>query len=68
MSNLEQRELARIRQELRERFADERHEGTRSILARLRALAEHQGGADLRAEYERWRFRFDMLQAFTLAA
>jgi hypothetical protein len=59
MGYREARELARIRQELRERLMAQRHQGTQDVLARLRIAAEDD--ADLRSEYERWRLRFELL-------
>jgi hypothetical protein len=59
MGYREARELARIRQELRERLMSQQHEGSQELLARLRLAAE--GDVDLRSEYERWRLRFELL-------
>lgn len=55
------RELARIRQELRERLTEGRHQGCADVLGRLRLAAEQD--RSLLAEYERWRLRFDLLIA-----
>ena len=68
MGYREARELARIRQELRERLMACRHEGADNILARLRAVADDHASAapELRGEYERWRLRFDLLAAAAL--
>lgn len=57
------REVARIRQELRERLMSERHEGVHEVLSCLRRLAEKEddGISDLRGEYERWRLRFELI-------
>jgi hypothetical protein len=59
MSYGEARELARIRQELREKLMTQRCEGAQDALARLQLAAE--GDAELRGEYERWRLRFQLL-------
>jgi hypothetical protein len=59
-------EVARIRQELRERLMSERHEGIADVLARLRRLVELDRDDDtfaLRSEYERWKLRFELLAA-----
>lgn len=65
MSYQENRELARIRGELRMRLMSRRYDGTAEILKRLQKAAdrapEHAG--ELRNEYERWRMRFEMLTA-----
>jgi hypothetical protein len=63
MGYREAREVARIRQELRERLMSDQHEGAAEVLARLRYLAEDGDTAspELRAEYERWRMRFELL-------
>jgi hypothetical protein len=63
MSYRDDREVAKIRQELRERLMSERHEGVNEILACLRRLADKQddGISDLRSEYERWKLRFELL-------
>jgi hypothetical protein len=61
MSYSEARELARIRQELREQLMAQRCEDAQDALARLLLAAE--GDAELRGEYERWRLRFDLLSA-----
>ncbi len=66
MGYREAMELARIRQELRERLMAERYEGTEELLARLYAAAEND--VALRCEYERWRLRFDLLSVTGLAA
>ena len=58
-ADLEVREVARIRQELRERLMSQRAEGAGEILARLRGLAERE--STLRSEYERWALRFELL-------
>jgi hypothetical protein len=59
MSYREARELARIRQELRERLMSQQCDGAQDVLARLRIAAEND--IELRSEYERWRLRFDLL-------
>jgi hypothetical protein len=63
MSYRAARELARIRQELRERLMNCRMDGADSVLDRLRVAAEELApvAPELRAEYERWRLRFDLL-------
>ncbi len=68
MGYREARELARIRQELRERLMACRHEGADNILARLREVADDHAAIapELRGEYERWRLRFDLLAAASL--
>ena len=66
MGYREAREVARIRQELRDRLMSERHDGAAEILARLRYLAEEDddvASAELRSEYERWKVRFELLAA-----
>ena len=68
MSYREARELARIRQELRERLMACRHEGAENVLARLREVADDHAAIapELRGEYERWRLRFDLLVAASI--
>lgn len=63
MGYREARELARIRHELRERLMTERYDGANDVLDRLRVAAEDQDltTPELRAEYERWRMRFELL-------
>ena len=63
MGYREAREVARIRQELRERLMAARHDGAEAVLGRLRqAAVTHAGEApELASEYERWRLRFDLL-------
>lgn len=66
MGYREAREVARIRQELRERLMSDRHEGAGDVLARLRYLAEDDedtASPELRMEYERWKIRFELLAA-----
>jgi hypothetical protein len=59
----ETRELARIRQELRDRLMACRHDGAEGWLERLRTAADDLShtAPELRGEYERWRVRFDLL-------
>lgn len=59
-------ELARIRQELRERLMAGHHEGADEVLRRL-CIAAGDDSA-LRCEYERWRLRFDLLTVTRVAA
>jgi hypothetical protein len=59
MGYREVREVARIRQELRDRLMSDRFDGAGEWLARLRLLAEDT--AELQSEYERWKVRFEML-------
>lgn len=61
------RELARIRQQLRERLMSQRNEDVAGILDRLRQVAENEevSSPELRSEYERWKLRFDLLEAFS---
>lgn len=61
MGYREARELARIRQELRERLMSGHYEGCADVLGRLRLAAEEDRA--LMPEYERWRLRFDLLIA-----
>ena len=61
MGYREARELAELRQALRDRLMSQDPEGAVTPLARLRQVAE--GDLELRAEYERWSFRFEMLAA-----
>jgi hypothetical protein len=61
MSYREERELAELRQELRERLIAQDCEGAGLALARLRQVAAND--LELRAEYERWSFRFELLAA-----
>ena len=63
MGYRETREVARIRQELRERLMSDQHEGAGEALARLRYLAEDAASAELKGEYERWKARFEILAA-----
>jgi len=65
MGYREARELARIRQELRDRLMSCRHQGAEEALRRLQVVAEDfaADAPELRGEYERWRLRFDLLAA-----
>ena len=69
MGYREARELARIRQMLRERLLSQRNEDVVGILERLREVAENEqvSSPELRSEYERWKLRFDLLAAFSAA-
>lgn len=59
----EARELAELRQELRDRLMRQDPAGATQPLARLRQVALADGDLELRAEYERWSFRFELLAA-----
>jgi hypothetical protein len=63
MSEREQREMARLRKELRDRLMNERTDGVADVLACLRRFADRQddGVSDLRREYDRWRLRFELI-------
>ena len=61
MGYQEAKELANLRQELRDRLMLQDTDGAITPLARLREVAE--GDLELRAEYERWSFRFELLAA-----
>lgn len=61
MGYREAKELAELRQMLRERLMSLDTAGAEGVLARLREVAD--GDLELRAEYERWSFRFEMLAA-----
>lgn len=63
MSYQENRELARIRSELRLRLMSRRYDGTTEILRRLQEAVDRnpQSSSELRNEYARWKMRFDML-------
>ncbi len=57
-------EVARIRQELRDRLMSERCEGAAEVLARLLELSRLDADAyGLRNEYERWKLRFELIAA-----
>jgi hypothetical protein len=71
MGYRDQLEVARIRQELRERLMAERIAGVGGILARLTELSLKEAPedrAELVREIERWRIRFDVLASATRAA
>ena len=59
MSYREAKELAEIRQVLRDGLSAGDVRGAWPALERLRQVATRD--SDLRAEYERWSFRFDLL-------
>jgi hypothetical protein len=61
MSYREAKELALLRQTLRDRLAALDSSGASPALSRLRDFADSD--TDLRAEYERWAFRFELLAA-----
>jgi hypothetical protein len=61
MSYREALELAELRHLLRERLMAQDVVGATTPLARLRQVAG--GDVELRAEYERWSFRFELLAA-----
>lgn len=61
MSDREARDLADVRRELRERLMHLDWVGAVDALATLRDAAG--ADLDLRAEYERWAFRFELLAA-----
>ncbi len=61
MSYREAKELAELRHLLRERLMAQDVDGATGALSRLRQVAG--GDIDLRAEYERWSFRFELLAA-----
>jgi hypothetical protein len=61
MSYREAKELALLRQTLRDRLAALDSSGATPALARLQEFASKD--AELRAEYERWAFRFELLAA-----
>jgi hypothetical protein len=64
MSYREAKELAFLRQALRERLSASDVTGAVVPLGRLREVVEGAGAdQELRAEYERWAFRFEMLVA-----
>lgn len=56
-------ELAQLRQALRDLLMMQDPWRATGPLARLRQVALAEGDRDLRAEYERWSFRFEMLTA-----
>jgi hypothetical protein len=61
MSYREAKELALLRQTLRDKLASLDADGANTALERLRDFADHD--LELRAEYERWAFRFELLAA-----
>lgn len=63
MSYREAKELAFLRQALRERLRAQDVDGAVIPLGRLREVAAADGDHELVAEYERWAFRFELLAA-----
>ncbi|KAB2910126.1 MAG: hypothetical protein F9K40_03385 [Kofleriaceae bacterium] len=64
MSYREARELAFLRQALRDRLIAHDVAGAVIPLGRLREVAAAESADhELRAEYERWAFRFELLAA-----
>jgi hypothetical protein len=61
MNYREAKELALLRQTLRDRLAALDADGANPALVRLRDFADSDN--ELRAEYERWAFRFELLAA-----
>lgn len=61
MSVREAKELAGLRQSLRDRLIAQDADGATGVLVRLREVASED--TELRAEYERWAFRFELLAA-----
>lgn len=61
MSVHEAKELADLRQNLRDHLMAQDAGGVSDILTRLREVAS--GDDELCAEYERWAFRFELLAA-----
>ena len=61
MSYREARELASLRRWLRDRLTAQDPDGATPALRRLREVAGSD--VELRAEYERWSFRFDLIAA-----
>lgn len=61
MSVREAKELAGIRQSLRDHLTAQDAPGAEGALTRLREVASDDD--ELRAEYERWAFRFELLAA-----
>lgn len=61
MSHREAKELAFLRHQLRERLLAQDVRGAADPLAKLHQVSTED--AELRAEYERWAFRFGMLAA-----
>lgn len=61
MNYREAKELALLRQTLRDKLASLDASGASPALTRLRDFADTD--TELRAEYERWAFRFELLAA-----
>lgn len=61
MSTREAKELAFLRHQLREHLLAQDARAAAAPLSQLRQVSTHD--AELRAEYERWAFRFDLLAA-----
>jgi hypothetical protein len=61
MNYREAKELALLRQTLRDKLAALDASGASPALDRLRDFAD--ADTELRAEYERWAFRFELLAA-----
>ena len=61
MSVREAKELAGLRQALRDRLVAQDAGGASDVLVRLHELSH--GDDELSAEYERWAFRFELLAA-----
>jgi hypothetical protein len=63
MSYRHDRELARLRHELRRRLLTHRPDGIDLVLARFRTALETNAAKlpELRGEYERWKTRFELL-------
>lgn len=63
MSYREAKELAFLRQALRDRWNAQDAGGAVAPLGRLREVAAADGDHELVAEHDRWAFRFQMLLA-----
>lgn len=61
MSVHEAKELAVLRQTLRDRLTAQDAGGATGVLVRLHEIAS--GDLELSAEYERWAFRFELIAA-----
>ncbi|MBK9032529.1 MAG: hypothetical protein IPL61_14665 [Myxococcales bacterium] len=61
MSHREAKELASLRHQLREHLRSQDPAAAAAPLTRLHEVAA--GDTDLRAEYQRWAFRFELLAA-----
>lgn len=61
MSVREAKELAGLRQALRDHLIAQDAGGVSDVLTRLHEIAD--GDVELSAEYERWAFRFELLAA-----